>query len=178
MGCGHDESEMRVRPSDGWEYCRVCKNEKESKQRRERMKDPAKRDHQRRRTREALRQRRRNPETREAVLAYDRERHAQNRETRLVKFQEYDQRRRESGAYYASRYGVSLEEAKRAVDTKPDGCQICGRKGPLVFDHCEETKRFRGWLCRQCNAALGLFAEDADRVQAAASYLLDFRQKI
>jgi hypothetical protein len=178
MGCVHDEAEMRTRPSDGWEYCRICKNEKERKQRRERMKDPAKLEHQRKQTREALRKRRRDPRTREAVLAYDRKRHVTHREERLANYREYDRRRRGNGTFFVSRYGVSIEDAKRAIEAKPTGCQICGREGELVFDHCDDVKRFRGWICRQCNAAIGLLGDDADRVQAALAYLLDFRQKI
>jgi len=56
-----------------------------------------------------------------------------------------------------------------------NGCQICGaqpEKERLCLDHDHETGEFRGWLCRSCNAAIGLFGEDVNRVVAAAAYLM------
>jgi hypothetical protein len=179
MECGHNEAELRVRPYDGWIYCRLCKNEKERARRREAMKDPAKREQIRKKNRERQREWRRDPARRDAIRSQDQERHEAKRAMRLEQFRKYDKRYRRSGAFYATRYGVPLEEAKQAVESKPSECQICGRGDrPLVFDHCDETHRFRGWLCRQCNAAQGLLAHDASTVQAMANYLLNFRQKI
>ena len=177
MDCGHDDSELRTRPSDGWVHCRLCKNEKERAQWAERMEDPAKRERHREKTNDGQKRRRQNPETREAVLQYDRERHMNNRDERLGRYRDYDQRRREDGSYYVSRYGVTLEDAQQALEIKPDGCEICG-EGPVVFDHCDEESRFRGWLCRKHNMGLGYFDHDPDALIAAAEYLLRFKRKI
>lgn len=66
-----------------------------------------------------------------------------------------------------SRYGD--EAVKAFADIK--ACQICEREVSLHMDHDHETGKFRGALCFACNAALGLFKDDADLLQRAISYL-------
>jgi hypothetical protein len=58
----------------------------------------------------------------------------------------------------------------------PTVCEACGSKpdgrwGRLNFDHDHETGEFRGWLCRQCNIALGLVKDNAERLLSLALYL-------
>ena len=57
-------------------------------------------------------------------------------------------------------------------------CAICkspsgsnGRGDKLAVDHCHDSKQIRGLLCHKCNTALGLFKDDAERLQAALDYL-------
>lgn len=72
---------------------------------------------------------------------------------------------------FRNRYGLSKEEAAAVLAEKGTGCAICGAKGDLVYDHCHASKRFRGWLCDDCNLGLGKFNDDPDRLEAAAHYL-------
>lgn len=60
------------------------------------------------------------------------------------------------------------------------GCQICGMDRPLTIDHdhscCSGKKRtcgkcFRGLLCRQCNAAIGMANDDPKILERAIAYL-------
>jgi hypothetical protein len=41
----------------------------------------------------------------------------------------------------------------------------------LAVDHCHRSGRVRGLLCASCNTALGLLADDVNRIMAAAIYL-------
>lgn len=51
-------------------------------------------------------------------------------------------------------------------------CQNCGKPNEmLVFDHCHKTDAFRGWLCYQCNTAIGNLGDDLKGLQKAAKYL-------
>ena len=57
------------------------------------------------------------------------------------------------------------------IKPQTPNCEICGVLVKTVFDHCHRTGLFRGWLCRQCNLALG-FAKDSPIVlQAMIKYL-------
>ncbi len=55
-------------------------------------------------------------------------------------------------------------------------CSIagCPYVGPLVFDHWHDGPKkgeFRGWLCSNCNAGLGFYADEPARLRAAADYI-------
>lgn len=66
-------------------------------------------------------------------------------------------------------------------------CPICGRNeeqvkgrggaksGTWCCDHDHTTNEFRGWLCHQCNRALGTMNDSIDRLQAAIEYLKNSR---
>tara|TARA_R100001463_G_scaffold13090_2_gene35126 strand:- start:96 stop:515 length:420 start_codon:yes stop_codon:yes gene_type:complete len=45
------------------------------------------------------------------------------------------------------------------------------RLNTWVLDHCHDKKTFRGWLCHNCNTALGAFKDSLDRVKNAVLYL-------
>lgn len=59
-------------------------------------------------------------------------------------------------------------------------CGICGKiedeqhmfkLKKLCRDHCHETGRWRGLLCKNCNAGLGLLGDSEEMLQAAIQYL-------
>jgi len=55
-------------------------------------------------------------------------------------------------------------------------CHACGvpeleLNRRLNMDHCHETGEFRGWLCENCNKALGLLKNSSDRILALAKYI-------
>lgn len=73
-------------------------------------------------------------------------------------------------------YGITRADFDR-MNAEQDGkCLVCGGgpgvKGRLYIDHCHTTGEVRGLLCTQCNTGLGMFADDPDRLLAAAAYLL------
>ncbi len=53
----------------------------------------------------------------------------------------------------------------------PDKCEICGGGHKICMDHCHKTHKFRGWLCDDCNLALGRAKDDPRIVAAMLAYL-------
>ena len=47
----------------------------------------------------------------------------------------------------------------------------------LHFDHCHKTTIFRGFLCQQCNVALGLARESIQVLQGLIEYLKEFEER-
>ena len=56
---------------------------------------------------------------------------------------------------------------------EPEACESCGRPAvkTLHVDHDHATGKFRGWLCLQCNCALGLAGDNLEGVLNLAVYL-------
>ncbi|MGH2808786.1 MAG: endonuclease VII domain-containing protein, partial [Actinomycetota bacterium] len=71
------------------------------------------------------------------------------------------------------KYGLSLADFEFLVITQGGACRICGKVegDKLHVDHDHQTGLIRGLLCGNCNKAIGLLEEDADRFAAATSYL-------
>lgn len=92
------------------------------------------------------------------------------------------------------RYNITLEQFNDALSAQGNRCAICGTDNPdgkkdtknrgtwnVDHDHaCCGDKRsscgncFRGVLCWTCNAGLGLFRDDIQRLEKAKSYLLGY----
>lgn len=74
-----------------------------------------------------------------------------------------------------SRYGITDQTYTAMLAEQGCVCAICGERQVeqvLVVDHCHDSSKVRGLLCRNCNSALGMFKDDPDRLLAAAAYLL------
>lgn len=70
------------------------------------------------------------------------------------------------------RYGVSRAEYDAMIIECHGTCEICGDATPdLVIDHCHESEKIRGMICRQCNAGIGHFNESLVVLRRAAEYL-------
>jgi CRISPR/Cas system-associated protein Cas10 (large subunit of type III CRISPR-Cas system) len=51
-------------------------------------------------------------------------------------------------------------------------CDCCGKEMDSPnFDHCHETNEFRGWLCKDCNTAIGKLGDNLEGVMNAVRYL-------
>ena len=56
---------------------------------------------------------------------------------------------------------------------EPEVCDICdgiGRRA-LALDHDHNTGEFRGWLCDNCNRALGQLGDNIEGLKKALDYL-------
>lgn len=73
------------------------------------------------------------------------------------------------------KYGITLEDFNQLILEQNNTCPICLRifidKVHPCVDHCHETKRVRGVLCRQCNAAVGQLGDTKESLERALDYL-------
>lgn len=84
-----------------------------------------------------------------------------------------------------NRYNLSEEELILLVEKQDCKCAICnkelnitrspkeGKSADLCVDHCHDTNKVRGLLCRDCNFALGLFRDNINNLTNAIKYLKD-----
>lgn len=68
------------------------------------------------------------------------------------------------------RYNVSLEEYRTAM-TSSEHCEICESVDNLCYDHDHDTMKFRGILCRLCNASLGGLGDTLEDMNKVIKYL-------
>lgn len=97
-----------------------------------------------------------------------------NTEKNFSEFREY-----KSGKFRSEcrecevRQGKMKKEAHKVAGKNPGICSCCKKKTTdLVVDHCHDTGRFRGWLCRNCNTGLGKLGDNIDSLCRAMNYLL------
>lgn len=94
----------------------------------------------------------------------------------------FDHKAAKDNEYILRKYGVTREQYDAMVVEQGGLCDICGTDNPgkssrskraarWSIDHNHATGEVRGLLCRGCNAALGLFNDDSDLLDAAAEYL-------
>lgn len=71
------------------------------------------------------------------------------------------------------RYGLTEEGYQLLYELQEGCCAICGESQPVLhIDHDHDTDIIRGLLCYGCNNGLGAFKDDAQRLVAAANYLM------
>ena len=74
-------------------------------------------------------------------------------------------------------YGLDENGWLALLEKHDSKCAICGRKekfvNSLAIDHCHQTGRVRGLLCRRCNTALGQFKDSPELLSKALQYLAD-----
>jgi len=73
-------------------------------------------------------------------------------------------------------YGMTLEDYNKMWTEQSGKCAICNKHeqelGNVLFvDHCHNTGKVRGLLCRNCNTGIGLLQEDLNIILSAAKYL-------
>lgn len=69
------------------------------------------------------------------------------------------------------KYGITLVEWREILASQGGRCAICGGSDDLVVDHCHANGHVRGALCRRCNAGIGYFLEDVERLRSAVEYI-------
>lgn len=78
--------------------------------------------------------------------------------------------------YLKKKYGISLEQYDAMMEGQNYQCAICGDEledysYKTHLDHCHETGRIRGILCRGCNTGIGMLRDNVDILKSAIKYL-------
>jgi hypothetical protein len=75
-------------------------------------------------------------------------------------------------------YGLTRQDFDAILAAQGGVCAICGSSDPgmknsgrLYVDHCHQSKRVRGLLCRACNTMLGCVKDRPELLRAGAAYL-------
>lgn len=72
------------------------------------------------------------------------------------------------------KFAQRLEEKRlrEAGREKPENCEICNLKEfRIVFDHCHNSGKFRGWICDRCNRTLGIVKDSSELLIKMSDYL-------
>ena len=90
-----------------------------------------------------------------------------------LKRQMVDIEQLEIDAKFVLRSKQYLEKTKKQNPPPAPGiCPICKEETTAwVLDHCHHTDTFRGYMCRTCNAGIGLLHDDIEVLNRAVNYL-------
>lgn len=79
-----------------------------------------------------------------------------------------------NGDIFLSKYGISHKEYDLMFKSQGGACKICRNEFDyrLHVDHCHNTGKVRGLLCRGCNTGLGHFKDDVQLLREAINYLM------
>jgi hypothetical protein len=87
-----------------------------------------------------------------------------------------EQKKRYTPQQMAARSQVCklAKQERLAGRKKPKKCEVCEKSHrQICFDHCHKSKKFRGWICANCNFILGLAHDDAALLDKLAAFLRD-----
>jgi hypothetical protein len=121
----------------------------------------------------------------EQYKRYQKEYRIKNKE-RLSKWEkEYwkkpEVRERQRNRELKKLYGIDLNEYNLLLESQDYGCAICGStetgaKSSKNFcvDHCHETGKVRGLLCKSCNIMLGEAKDNPSILSKGIDYFMRF----
>lgn len=90
--------------------------------------------------------------------------------------------RKVANSHLVRNYGITIDDYEDMYNNQSGVCAICGQletkkyNGNIVkltVDHCHDTGKVRGLLCKRCNTALGGFNDSAKILTKALNYLLN-----
>ena len=94
--------------------------------------------------------------------------------TRLQSPENTARRQRYSWLECLRKFGMNEDDYNKMFNEQLGLCAICRKPEvniKLAVDHCHETGRIRGLLCKRCNMGIGLFGDSPDTLIGAAMYL-------
>lgn len=79
------------------------------------------------------------------------------------------------------KYGITPEIKQNMLEKQNNSCAICSKvfknKYDACLDHCHQTGKVRGILCRRCNSSLGQFRDSIQLLTKAVEYLSHYEIK-
>ena len=74
-------------------------------------------------------------------------------------------------------YGLTFDQYEKMLKDQNGICAMLGCHRPAAcVDHDHMTGVVRKLLCKSCNAALGIFGDDPEKLRKAAEYIENFRR--
>lgn len=75
-----------------------------------------------------------------------------------------------------TRFNITLEDYNIMYENQNGCCAICNKhsideKQALAVDHCHDTGKVRGLLCKQCNMGIGSLKDSTELLKKAITYL-------
>jgi hypothetical protein len=83
-------------------------------------------------------------------------------------------RQKDSPNRYKNWHGVPTLEAQAMRENA--SCALCGHDKHLVIDHCHSTGKVRAVLCSWCNSMLGFARDNAELLEAGATYIREHKE--
>lgn len=74
---------------------------------------------------------------------------------------------------YRARYNAPEEVIQKLIENPVGNCEICGTETQLFVDHCHNTNKYRGLICRNCNLMLGYAKDNINTLLSGVQYLKD-----
>jgi hypothetical protein len=74
----------------------------------------------------------------------------------------------------AARYKLDVLSVGALLGLGIDECQVCLSKKDLVFDHCHESQKPRGILCRHCNTLIGRLGDSLPAVKRKVENIIQY----
>ena len=72
----------------------------------------------------------------------------------------------------ANKYNKDLRCVHKKAPDKPNFCECCGKiPEKWVCDHYPNSKKFRGWICIECNNAAGNVGDSYEGAVKLFNYL-------
>lgn len=73
------------------------------------------------------------------------------------------------------RYNITVEDKRQLFQKQKGLCAICKKRKARDVDHCHQTNKVRGLLCRYCNTSLKFF-DDKEIFLKMCTYANKFRK--
>lgn len=90
----------------------------------------------------------------------------------------YEKKKKSDRKYHLKReYGITVDYYNHMINIQENKCKICKNdfndSRIACVDHCHNSKKVRGILCKKCNLAIGYFGDNISNMQSAIQYLKD-----